>query len=114
MAEPLGFDSIWSVEHHFDDYTMCPDVLQLLTTSRGAPARSSSARWSSCCPGHDPIRVAEQVSLLDHVSNRALHPRARPRACAHRVRGLPARPNEGRAKFVEYAELVLNALETAT
>ena len=26
MAEPLGFDSIWSVEHHFDDYTMCPDV----------------------------------------------------------------------------------------
>jgi alkanesulfonate monooxygenase SsuD/methylene tetrahydromethanopterin reductase-like flavin-dependent oxidoreductase (luciferase family) len=31
MAEPLGFDSIWSVEHHFDDYTMCPDVLQFLS-----------------------------------------------------------------------------------
>ena len=25
MAEPLGFDSIWAIEHHFDDYTMCPD-----------------------------------------------------------------------------------------
>ena len=26
MAEPLGFDSVWSVEHHFTDYTMVPDV----------------------------------------------------------------------------------------
>ena len=28
MAEPLGFDSIWSIEHHFTDYTMCPDAVQ--------------------------------------------------------------------------------------
>ena len=27
LAEPLGFDSVWGVEHHFTDYTMCPDVL---------------------------------------------------------------------------------------
>ena len=31
LCEPLGFDSIWSVEHHFTDYTMCPDVLQFHT-----------------------------------------------------------------------------------
>ena len=24
LVEPLGFDSLWSVEHHFDDYTMVP------------------------------------------------------------------------------------------
>src|SRR5437660_1480082 len=35
LAEPLGFDSIWSVEHHFTSYTMCPDVLQLLTYLAG-------------------------------------------------------------------------------
>ena len=35
MAEPLGFESIWSVEHHFTDYTMCPDVLQFLTYMAG-------------------------------------------------------------------------------
>ena len=26
LAEPLGFESLWGVEHHFTDYTMCPDV----------------------------------------------------------------------------------------
>ncbi len=25
LAEPLGFDSVWAAEHHFTDYTMCPD-----------------------------------------------------------------------------------------
>lgn len=35
MAEPLGFDSVWSVEHHFTDYTMCPDVVQFLSYMAG-------------------------------------------------------------------------------
>src|ERR671924_498191 len=35
QAEPLGFESIWGVEHHFTDYTMCPDVLQFLTYMAG-------------------------------------------------------------------------------
>jgi hypothetical protein len=25
LADRLGFDSLWAVEHHFDDYAMCPD-----------------------------------------------------------------------------------------
>ena len=29
-AEPLGFDAIWPVEHHFFDYSFCPDNLQFL------------------------------------------------------------------------------------
>jgi hypothetical protein len=28
LAEPLGFDSVWSTEHHVTGYQMCPDVLQ--------------------------------------------------------------------------------------
>ncbi len=31
LAEPVGYESIWGVEHHFTDYTMCPDVIQFLT-----------------------------------------------------------------------------------
>ncbi|MGH9283205.1 MAG: LLM class flavin-dependent oxidoreductase, partial [Acidimicrobiales bacterium] len=29
-AEGLGFGSVWSAEHHFTDYHMCPSVTQFL------------------------------------------------------------------------------------
>jgi alkanesulfonate monooxygenase SsuD/methylene tetrahydromethanopterin reductase-like flavin-dependent oxidoreductase (luciferase family) len=34
-AETLGFDSIWTPEHHFTEYTMTPNVAQLLTYLAG-------------------------------------------------------------------------------
>jgi len=54
LAEPLGFDSIWGVEHHFTDYTMCPDVLQFLAYMAGRTERFASARWSWSSPGMTP------------------------------------------------------------
>ena len=35
MYEGLGYDSIWTVEHHFSPYTMVPDALQMLTYLAG-------------------------------------------------------------------------------
>src|SRR5580692_6599356 len=69
MVEQLGFDSIWGVEHHFDDYTMCPDVLQFLSYMAGRTSHIKLGSGVVVLPWHDPIRVAEQVALLDHVSN---------------------------------------------
>ena len=39
LAEPLGFDTVWSAEHHFDDYSMCPDYLQLMSYLAGRTCR---------------------------------------------------------------------------
>lgn len=41
LAEPLGFDSVWSIEHHFTDYTMCPDALQFLSYMAGKTSHQS-------------------------------------------------------------------------
>ena len=30
LAADSGFDALWSVEHHFNDYSFCPDNLQLM------------------------------------------------------------------------------------
>jgi hypothetical protein len=60
LAEPLGFDSVWGVEHHFTDYTMCPDVLQFLTFVAGRTRHVQLGSMVVVLPWHDPLRVAEQ------------------------------------------------------
>ena len=59
LAEPLGFESIWSVEHHFTDYTMCPDVMQFLTYMAGCTEHIQLGSMVCVLPWHDPVRVAE-------------------------------------------------------
>src|SRR2546422_2706154 len=68
MAEPLGFDSVWSVEHHFDDYTMVPDVLQFLSYMAGKTKHGKVGSLVVVLPWQDPIPVAEQGFLMDHLS----------------------------------------------
>ena len=68
LAEPLGFDSLWSAEHHFDDYTMCPNVGQFLTYMAGRTRKVKLGSMVMVLPWHDPVRLAEEVSVLDHLS----------------------------------------------
>jgi alkanesulfonate monooxygenase SsuD/methylene tetrahydromethanopterin reductase-like flavin-dependent oxidoreductase (luciferase family) len=114
LAEPLGFESIWGVEHHFTDYTMCPDVLQYLTYFA---ARTKTVQLGSMVvvlPWHDPMRVAEQVAMLDHMSDG--------RFVLGLGRGLGRVEFEGFGKdqeqsrqfFVEAAQMILQGLESGT
>jgi len=111
MAEPLGFDSVWSIEHHFDDYTMCPDPLQFLTYMAGKTKKAKLGSMVVVLPWHDPIRVAEQVSVLDHLSNGRFILGLGRGLARIEYEGFRIDQNEGRSLFVEYAELVLSALE---
>ena len=55
QAEPLGFQSIWSVEHHFTDYTMCPDVFQFLTYMAAKTEHIQLGSMVCVLPWHDPV-----------------------------------------------------------
>ena len=64
-AETLGFDSVWSPEHHYDPYCMAPDALQLLSYYAGRNKKLGVASMVIVLPWHDPLRVAEELALLD-------------------------------------------------
>ncbi|MSQ33567.1 MAG: LLM class flavin-dependent oxidoreductase [Dehalococcoidia bacterium] len=66
LADPLGFDAIWSVEHHFTPYTMVPDVLQFLTYFAARTQRVDLGTMIIVVPWHhNPVRVAEELAMLD-------------------------------------------------
>ncbi len=112
QAEPLGFQSIWGVEHHFTDYTMCPDVLQFLAFIAGRTRHVNLGSMVVVLPWHDPIRVAEEVSMLDHLSDGRLILGLGRGAGKVEFDGFRQSMDESRDRFVESAEMLLNGLET--
>jgi alkanesulfonate monooxygenase SsuD/methylene tetrahydromethanopterin reductase-like flavin-dependent oxidoreductase (luciferase family) len=111
LAEPLGFESIWGVEHHFTDYTMCPDVLQFLTWCAARTQRIQLGSMVVVLPWHDPMRVAEQVVMLDHMSNgRFVFGIGRGLGRVE-FEGFGVNQEESRERFIESARMILEGLE---
>src|SRR5260221_4803006 len=67
LAADSGFDVLWSAEHHFFDYSFCPDNLQLMTYLAAACPNVGLGTAAVIVPWHDPLRVAEQAVVLDLV-----------------------------------------------
>ena len=112
LAEPLGFESIWGVEHHFTGYTMCPDVLQFLTYMAGRTERAGLGSMVVVLPWHDPMRVAEEVAMLDHISGGRLILGLGRGAGKVEFDGFRLSMDESRQRFVESGEMLLDGLET--
>jgi alkanesulfonate monooxygenase SsuD/methylene tetrahydromethanopterin reductase-like flavin-dependent oxidoreductase (luciferase family) len=69
LVEPLGFDSLWTVEHHFTPYTMVNNPTQFLAYFAGCTQRIDMGTMVVVLPWHDPIMVAEGYVALDHMLN---------------------------------------------
>lgn len=112
LAEPLGFEMLWGVEHHFTSYTMCPDPVQFLSYMAGRTSKILLGSGAVILPWHDPVRVAEQVTMLDLMSNgRFIFGMGRGLGRIE-FEGLGIPMDESRARFVEAAKIILKALET--
>ncbi len=107
MVEPLGFDSIWGVEHHFSPYTMIPDVLQFLTFMAGRTKRIGFGSMVVVLPWHDPVRVAEQIAMLElYCADRDLTLGFGRGAGRIEYDGFRVPMSESRERFSEAAEIV--------
>jgi alkanesulfonate monooxygenase SsuD/methylene tetrahydromethanopterin reductase-like flavin-dependent oxidoreductase (luciferase family) len=110
LAEPLGFDSLWALEHHFTGYAMSPSPTQLLSYFAGRTRRIALGTAVIVLPWHDPVRVAEEIALLDVLcGGRCLFGFGRGAASVEYA-GMRVPMEEARARFVETAKIVVLAL----
>lgn len=111
-ADQLGFDTFWPAEHHFTNYSACPDNIQFLSWAAGKTERVQLGTGAVIVPWNDPLRVAEKMIFLDHLSGG--------RAVLGLGRGLARKEyeafgldmSESRDRFDEGARMIVDALES--
>jgi alkanesulfonate monooxygenase SsuD/methylene tetrahydromethanopterin reductase-like flavin-dependent oxidoreductase (luciferase family) len=114
LAEPLGFDSIWAVEHHFAGYSLSPNSLQLLAYLAGRTKRAELGTMVVVLPWHHPVRAAGEIAMLDNLCGGRLLLGIGRGLARYEFEGLGIPHGESRERFVEAAELVLQSLDTGT
>ncbi|HEY0299918.1 MAG TPA: LLM class flavin-dependent oxidoreductase [Rhizomicrobium sp.] len=112
LGEELGYDSIWMTEHHFDDYSVSPAPLMTLAWLAAKTKRMRLGTAVIVAPWHDPVRLAEQFSWLDHLSGGRLVVGLGRGLARLEYEGLRIDQSKARELFDEVVSLVINALET--
>jgi alkanesulfonate monooxygenase SsuD/methylene tetrahydromethanopterin reductase-like flavin-dependent oxidoreductase (luciferase family) len=67
LATSIGFEGIWVVEHHFTSHGETPSPLQELTYFAGRAPHVDLGTCVLVLPWNDPVRLAEQVAVLDNL-----------------------------------------------
>jgi alkanesulfonate monooxygenase SsuD/methylene tetrahydromethanopterin reductase-like flavin-dependent oxidoreductase (luciferase family) len=114
LADESGFDSVWTIEHHFTPYTMVTNPLQYLTYIAGITRRVDLGTMVTVLPWHNPVRVAEDVNMLDAFlgSDRDVICGVGRGLGRREYSGLGIDQNEARGRFDESLQVLTQLLAT--
>ncbi|NQV61205.1 MAG: LLM class flavin-dependent oxidoreductase, partial [Alphaproteobacteria bacterium] len=111
VMDKTGYDAVWLAEHHFSTYSVCPSVHVMGAHIAARTKKLRIGTAVSLASFYHPLRLAEEVALLDHVSGgrvnwgagRGFDP------TEHKIFGVE--PKESYARFREAVEIVLKVWE---
>lgn len=69
LAEQLGFDCVWASEHHFSPDAWNPSPFTFLSAVAARTTRVRLGTYVLLLPLHNPLRVAEDIAVLDNISD---------------------------------------------
>lgn len=113
LADRLGIDAAWEVEHHFlEEYShsSAPEVFLAAASQRTKRIRLGHGIVLMPPKYNHPARVAERIATLDLVSNGRVEFGTGESASRMELEGFGIDPNERRAMWLEATEQVANML----
>lgn len=114
LADELGFAALWSVEHHFNDYSFCPDNLQLMSYLAAVCPTIGLGTAAVILPWNNPLRVAEKAIVLDLLSEGRLRFGIGRGLARREFAAFNQTMEQSRERFDEAAAMILSALATGT
>src|SRR6266404_3094328 len=109
IMDRTGYDAVWLAEHHFSSFSVCPSVhmVGILAAARTKRLRIGTA--VSLAPFYHPLRLAEEIALLDVLSGGRVNWGAGRGFARVEFTAFGVPPEESASRFREAVEIVLRA-----
>jgi alkanesulfonate monooxygenase SsuD/methylene tetrahydromethanopterin reductase-like flavin-dependent oxidoreductase (luciferase family) len=104
-----GYDAVWLAEHHFSDFSVCPSVHMVGTLAAARTKRLRIGTGVSLAPFYHPLRLAEEVALLDILSGGRVNWGTGRGFARVEFTAFGVPPDESASRFRETVEIVLKA-----
>ena len=104
-----GYDAVWLAEHHFSTYSVCPSVHLMGMHLAGVTEQLRIGTGVSLAAFYHPLRLAEELALLDQLSGGRLNVGFGRGFDATEMQVFGVAPDESHARFREHVDIVLRA-----
>jgi alkanesulfonate monooxygenase SsuD/methylene tetrahydromethanopterin reductase-like flavin-dependent oxidoreductase (luciferase family) len=109
IMDRTGYDAVWLAEHHFSSFSVCPSVHMMGTLAAARTRRLRIGTAVSLAPFYHPLRLAEEVALLDQLSGGRVNWGAGRGFARVEFTAFGVPPEESASRFQETVEIVLKA-----
>jgi alkanesulfonate monooxygenase SsuD/methylene tetrahydromethanopterin reductase-like flavin-dependent oxidoreductase (luciferase family) len=109
IMDRTGYDAVWLAEHHFSSFSVCPSVHMMGTLAAARTRRLRIGTAVSLAPFYHPLRLAEEVALLDVLSGGRVNWGAGRGFARVEFGAFGVPPEESASRFREAVEIVLRA-----
>jgi alkanesulfonate monooxygenase SsuD/methylene tetrahydromethanopterin reductase-like flavin-dependent oxidoreductase (luciferase family) len=108
-AEAMGVDSVWLPEYHFIPFSVLSSPIAVATAIAARTSRMRIGFGVYLLPLANPIKVAEEVATLDHISNGRVEFGVGRGTFPEHHDAFNSPYPESRGRFDEYLEIILKA-----
>jgi alkanesulfonate monooxygenase SsuD/methylene tetrahydromethanopterin reductase-like flavin-dependent oxidoreductase (luciferase family) len=109
IMDSAGYDAVWLAEHHFSSFSVCPSVHMMATMAAARTKRLRIGTAVSLAAFYHPLRLAEEIALLDVLSGGRANWGAGRGFARNEFAAFGVTPEESAPRFRETVEIVLKA-----